>query len=280
MNRLRCAHFAYATAWVAMRESLNTVSIKLRTVESFKNQVGFVRLHRVGEKSRQVDAACGNLETAVRRLSELVSEVTRLQAASPKGEMVKKWRLALRNRSLLALAPNAKAHLGLKLKVPHKEASNAEYIKAGEQFATALRPHWAALVANGMDDDCLDVLENSTAKLRYWTTEQSTVARRLREAQREEKAAMTRARLLARSLNGVMVAFCEDNRHLLGGWNEARRVPKRIGQKRGVGGHLKSEARKAKRDRSPKGRPADWDQPLEKSHQAEATPEQPQERPE
>jgi len=246
-----------------MRTLSSTVSIKLRTVEAFKKQIGHVRQHRFGQKSRQVEAACANLDASLRRLNPLIAEVARLQITTPKGDTIKLWRRALRNRSLRVLAPAAKAHLHLKLKVPHKEASNAAYIRAGEQFAEQLRPHLATLIANGMDDDCLDVLKQRTAKLKVWVTQQSRGARRLREVGDQEKAELRRARDLAGALHGTMLDLCEDDPSLLDAWNAARRIPKRIGPKRETGGHLKADKRKAKRDRSPTGRPFDFEEPLE-----------------
>lgn len=245
-----------------MRQLSNTVSIKLRTVEAFKNQIRHIRFHRIAAKSRHVDKACANLEACVARLESLIAEESRLHVASQHGETVKKWRAALRNRSLRPLAGEAKAHLHLKLKVPHKEASNAAYIEAGELFAKTLRPHVRVLVENGMDEDCLEVLANSTAKLKQWTTQQSVASRKLDEVSKEAKIEMTHARELAGALNGAMVALGADDPDLLKSWNEARRIPRRIGQKREWGGHLKADKRKAKRDRSPKGRPFDFDEPL------------------
>lgn len=257
-----------------MREVLSTVSIKLRTIEAFKNQVAYVRHHRFGERSRQVKIACDNLDTSVRRLNELIPEVRRLQGLAKKGETVKQWRRALRNRSLRPLSYAAKAHLHIKLTAPHHEASNAAYVQAGEHFAQVLRPHLATLIAKGMDEDCLEVLENSTAKLKQWTTQQSSSARQLRQVAKGEKAEMANARALARTLHGAMLALSEDNPAILEGWNEARRIPGRIGQKRQVGGHAKAEARRAKPDRSPTGKPHDWNEPLEQAASDNASGEE------
>lgn len=251
------------------------ISRKARTLQAFRNQIRFVRHHGFGKKSRHVEIACTKLEKSVARLEQLFGEVARAQLEALKGSTIKQWRRALRNRFLLPLRYTAYDALHLKLTVPHREASNAAFIAAGQAFCKALRPHRKVLVENGHDDDCLEVLRNSTAKLKQWTTQQTASAKKADQLGKEEDAEMARARSRAKALHGAMLAFCEDEPNQLGKWNQARRIPKRIGQTRGIGGHLIADTRRAKPDRTVRGKPQDWGTPADVPLEEESPPEDP-----
>ena len=232
-----------------------------RTLQAFKNQVGHVRLHHLAQKSRQVERACIELEGCIARLEQVAPQVSLAQKMALKGTNVKLWRRRLRNGSLRPLAYAAKADLKLDLHVPHAEDKNAKYIEAGVEFERALRPHLDVLVANGQEEDCLDVLHHSTEQLSLHTRQQSDAALNLKRLNKEEDAELTRAREIAKKLHGAMLALSEEDPRLLSAWIKQKRIPKRPGgHKRKVGGHLKHDKRRAKPDRSPTGRPTEFNQ--------------------
>lgn len=234
---------------------------EMRNLQAFRNQVGHVRLHRLGARSRQVETMCSQLETCIAKLEQLASDVSLAQKTALKGTQVKLWRRRLRNGSLRPLAYAAKADLKLQLHVPHAEDKNALYIEAGEEFERVLRPHLDALVANGQDEDCLDILKHSTEQLTLYTREQSNAAINLKRLNREEDAELAGARAIAKKLHGAMLALSEHDPRLLGAWIKRKRIPKRPGgHKRKRGGHLEHDKRRAKPDRSPTGRPTEFNQ--------------------
>jgi hypothetical protein len=204
-------------------------------VQSINNARVF--LEGLNVTAPELVAACKELETAC---DDLRKAEARQAAAHPgaHGKGLSNLRRELRVVHLLRIRKRGRVLLkGLpgiddSLRVPHDRAPTQDLIAAAKRIADAVRPHAKAFYAANFAKDFIKRMERAADALAKAAAAPPDAKTDKPRATRDLKDAISDARLVVDSLDGLMAAHYPRRSVVLVNWKKAKRVSARIGRPR------------------------------------------------